>query len=218
MPTKIRDGETVLFIGDSITDCHRRGPEAPYGNGYVKLFRDMLLIREPEKRIQVINKGLGGDKVTDLASGLQGRWTDDVIRNKPDWLFVLIGINDINSHLLNQPRAISPEIYEEAYNDVLARTRESLPGCRIFLGEPFYISHETEKHTFRYQLLQALQTYIGIVHKLSAKHKTGLLRLHKRFKELLERHESGLLGSDPAHPSLTGHLMIADEVYKAFSR
>src|SRR5690348_15741918 len=33
-------GQKVLFIGDSITDCGRReGPHAPYGNGYVALAR-----------------------------------------------------------------------------------------------------------------------------------------------------------------------------------
>lgn len=29
-----RDDDTVVFIGDSITDCGRRGEQAPYGNGY----------------------------------------------------------------------------------------------------------------------------------------------------------------------------------------
>ncbi len=37
----IADGETMLFIGDSITDCGRRGAEAPLGSGYVSLFRDL---------------------------------------------------------------------------------------------------------------------------------------------------------------------------------
>ncbi len=40
---QVQDGQTLLFIGDSITDCGRRGLEAPLGDGYVNLFSDMLL-------------------------------------------------------------------------------------------------------------------------------------------------------------------------------
>lgn len=43
-----KDGQTVVFVGDSITDCGRRGSDAPYGNGYVK--------RYPERRITFLNE------------------------------------------------------------------------------------------------------------------------------------------------------------------
>ena len=32
----IRDGQKVVFIGDSITDCGRRAEGAPLGAGYVR--------------------------------------------------------------------------------------------------------------------------------------------------------------------------------------
>ena len=51
---KIKSGQTILFIGDSITDCGRRGTDAPLGSGYVKLFADTLIIRHPEKAITVV--------------------------------------------------------------------------------------------------------------------------------------------------------------------
>ena len=89
---KISDGQSILFIGDSITDCGRRTTERPLGNGYVKLFSNMLIVREHQKAITVINKGISGDVVT----GLRNRWNDDVLRNKPDWLSIKIGINDIH--------------------------------------------------------------------------------------------------------------------------
>jgi len=46
MPTPLLDGQTFLFIGDSITDCGRRGVNKPLGDGYVKFFHDLLLIRD----------------------------------------------------------------------------------------------------------------------------------------------------------------------------
>ena len=39
----VQDGQTMVLIGDSITDCGRRAPEAaPFGNGYVAFFIDLV--------------------------------------------------------------------------------------------------------------------------------------------------------------------------------
>lgn len=42
MALKIADGSKVVFIEDSITDCGRRGAEAPLGAGYVRLFTELV--------------------------------------------------------------------------------------------------------------------------------------------------------------------------------
>ena len=41
----IEDAQTALFIGDSITDCGRRGAEAPLGSGYVRFFTELATAR-----------------------------------------------------------------------------------------------------------------------------------------------------------------------------
>ncbi|MBT4141346.1 MAG: GDSL family lipase, partial [Candidatus Latescibacteria bacterium] len=60
----IEDGETMLFIGDSITDCGRRGGDAPFGSGYVRFFTELATAEYPERNIRFINKGIGGNRVT----------------------------------------------------------------------------------------------------------------------------------------------------------
>ena len=52
MSTKLKSGQKILFIGDSITDCSRRDTSAPIGHGYVSLFSELMMIREPQKRIK----------------------------------------------------------------------------------------------------------------------------------------------------------------------
>ena len=143
MATRLKDGETILFIGDSITDCGRRGACAPLGDGYVKLFADLMTIREPAKDVRIINKGIGGHRVTDL----QARWSDDVLRNKPRWLSVKIGINDLHSVLGGGPNPVTPRVFEKAYDDILSRTRKALPKCRMLLIDPFYISTEASPNS-----------------------------------------------------------------------
>ena len=91
----IEGGETMLFIGDSITDCGRRGADAPLGSGYVSLFAELATARHPERAIHYINKGIDGNKVSDLVE----RWREDVLFHEPDRLSIKIGINDLHSHL-----------------------------------------------------------------------------------------------------------------------
>ena len=49
----VQDGETMLFIGDSITDCGRRAAEAPLGNGYVRAFTEIATAQFPRAKDRV---------------------------------------------------------------------------------------------------------------------------------------------------------------------
>jgi len=210
---KLKNGQTMLFIGDSITDCGRRGPERPLGNGYVKLFTDMLIARAPGRKITVINKGIGGDVVT----GLRNRWQDDVLRNNPDWLSVKIGINDLHRTLRQSPEAVPPDLYREAYNDILSRTKKALPSCRLLLIDPFYISTERDPSTFRSEVLRLLPRYLEVVADMAASYKALRVQTHAIFQKLLKTYEPDLFCPEPVHPNLTGHLVIAEGVYAALS-
>lgn len=120
----IKENQKVVCIGDSITDCGRRAEFAPFGNGYVKYFNDMLIAGYPEKNITVINKGISGNTIIDL----ENRWEDDVIYHKPDWLTILIGINDLH-HLLRKDmdwQECTDEKFAQRYQDILTRTKKGL--------------------------------------------------------------------------------------------
>jgi len=209
--TKLKSRDTVLFIGDSITDCGRRAEFSPLGNGYVKLFADMMTVREPARTLTVINKGIGGDTVV----GLRDRWSDDVLRHKPNWLSIKIGINDLHRTLMNTD-PIPPADFEVAYETILKRTAKSLPKCQFLLITPFYISIESDDSSFRKQMLDLLPKYVSVVQRLSRKYKARLVKTHELFQRLLKHHEADTFCPEPVHPNLTGHLAIADAVYAAF--
>jgi len=218
MPTKLKDGQTIVFIGDSITDCGRRGAQAPLGDGYVKLFAGMLSIREPEKKIEIVNKGIGGDTIW----GLQSRWEDDVLRFKPDWLSVKIGINDLHSTMGEglpwMAKKITPEVYEQCYENILSRTKKQFPKCEILLIDPFYLSIDRDPESPRGKVLSLLPGYHAVVHRMSRKYKTRRIETHRMFQKLLKRHDADLFCPEPVHPNVIGHLAIADAVYDALSR
>ncbi len=214
MAIRMRDGQTIVFIGDSITDCGRRDTQRPLGGGYVKLFADLVTVREPAKRVTIVNKGISGDRVT----GLRNRWTDDVLRHRPDWLAIKIGINDLHSHWRNEKdTAVTPARFAEAYRAILERTRRELPRCRVLLIDPFYISSARGVDTQRGQVLALLPAYLAVVHALAREFRTRHVATHVLFQRLLQYYPADTFCPEPVHPNPTGHLAIAEAVYAALS-
>jgi lysophospholipase L1-like esterase len=79
-PVSLRDEETVVFYGDSITEQ----------NLYSAYLETFLLSRFPAKRIACFNFGWGGD----TAIGGNARFARDVAPVKPSLVFVNFGMND----------------------------------------------------------------------------------------------------------------------------
>ena len=118
----IQDGERMLFIGDSITDCGRRDSAAPLGDGYVSIFTEVATARYPERNIDWVNKGIGGNRTTHLVE----RWQTDVIDQRPDRLSIKIGINDLNSFRRREPDGVAADQYRQNYDAILTSTLRSL--------------------------------------------------------------------------------------------
>ena len=208
----VKDGQTLLFIGDSITDCDRRGAEAPLGSGYVRLFTELATARIPELRFRTVNKGNGGDRITHLKE----RWRDDVLYHRPDRLSIKVGINDVHSIVRNAEDPVSPALFAETYDQLLELTKKEL-GCPVVLITPFYISTDRDSDTFRSQVLALLPQYIETVVKMSEKYGTKLVPLHDIFQEHLKHRDADTFCPEPVHPNHAGHLVIAHTIMDALS-
>lgn len=77
----IRDGDTVVFLGDSITAARTYG----------KLIEVYTLLRFPERKVRFINAGHGGE----TAHGALARLDSDVFARGATVLTVAYGVNDI---------------------------------------------------------------------------------------------------------------------------
>ena len=91
---KIENSDSILFIGDSITDCDRVRPVGMrdwLGESYVAFVNALLAANYPERDIKVLNTGTSGNRIIDL----EARWQTDVLDLAPDWLSIMIGINDV---------------------------------------------------------------------------------------------------------------------------
>ncbi len=201
-----KNGETVLFIGDSITDCGRRAQFAPLGDGYVKLATDLITARYPERGIRFINKGISGNTVRDLFN----RWEDDVVRQRPDWLSIKIGINDLHRNLSKTPDAVTPRQYAELYRGILEAARKKTR-AKLILIDPFYISQDRAPGSWRHSVLELLPKYLAVAHKLAREFRTLHVRTHEAYQRHLRHRDADQFCPEPVHPNVSGHIIIAHE-------
>jgi lysophospholipase L1-like esterase len=208
--SEVKNGQRFLFIGDSITDCGRRGPHYPLGEGYVALFSELMTARYPERKIDFINKGIGGNRIVDL----EGRWEDDVMRHKPDWLSIKIGINDEHNYFGDRVNGISPARFDEVYDSILQRTF-AVWKPNLILIAPFYLSRDTVSGTHRTKILELIPEYIAVVEKMAKKYNALYVPTHDIFQKLLEYREPDTFCAEPVHPNRAGHLIIARAIMHA---
>ena len=89
-------GPDFYFRGDSITDMkwgrNQKDRNHYLGHSYVFLLASRLGVDMAEANLEFFNRGVSGNKVYDLRK----RWQKDAIEMNPDWLTVLIGVNDVS--------------------------------------------------------------------------------------------------------------------------
>ena len=200
---KLQDGQTILFTGDSITDCGRGRPvglRAGLGNGYVALVDSLLASAHPDQRVRVLNTGISGNTVVDL----DARWQTDVLDLDPDWLAVMIGINDVwrrfDNHL--DPDQVTIDRYERVYRELLKQTRPRLQG--LVLMTPYYIEANTTD-----PLRTEMDAYGRVVNALAGEFDAVFVDTQAAFDAYLRHRPTQELCGDRVHPNQTGHMILA---------
>jgi lysophospholipase L1-like esterase len=201
-----KDGQHILLIGDSITDCGRRDEDAPYGNGYVSLLRAFTTARHPDARLTWTNHGISGNTVRHLA----GRWEADALAPRPDWLSVMIGINDVWRAFDGHPQnAVPLDEFTGTLRDMLRRAVEET-GCRLILADPYIIEADLDEPQ-----RAASDTFVTAVAGLAEEFDAVHIPTQRVFDAALESTRSQDWAHDRIHPNLAGHALIADAFMKA---
>ncbi|HSV27482.1 MAG TPA: SGNH/GDSL hydrolase family protein [Sedimentisphaerales bacterium] len=202
---ELRDGNTILFIGDSITDADRRSTShSPLGRGYVNFAANLVVARHPEIDLKVVNTGISGNTVRDL----KRRWRQDCLDHRPDVLSVMIGINDLWRRFDSRPEqvlnAVYPEEYENTYRDILAEARSHC-NPQMILMEPFMFCSAKENKMF-----QGLGPYIEAVHRLAGEFGAVVVPLQIHINKALKTVPSAKWAGDMVHPATWAHAWIAE--------
>jgi lysophospholipase L1-like esterase len=193
--------DTILFTGDSITDCGRIREDARHlGFGYAALAAAHLQARLASPELKIFNRGISGNRVCDLLKRVE----PDLLALQPTVVSILIGINDTwrryDSHDPTEAKA-----FERDYRTLLEKIAQRLK-ARVVLLEPFLLHVPEDRHVWR----EDLNPKIDAVRKLAVEFGAELLPLDGLFAQAATQAPAAYWAGDGVHPSAAGHALIAE--------
>ncbi len=197
------DGDVVLFQGDSITDCGRRNKGTDdLGDGYPKTVKTLYDALFPNNDVIFVNRGISGNRTRDLLL----RYEDDFLAVKPDFVSILIGIND-TWRRYDSNDITSPERFTDEYERLLKKIKRDMPDTKIMLMIPFLIHTKPEKIVWH----EDLDLKVIAVYELSKRYADYVLALDRVFEEAVTSGEftPAEISGDGVHPESLGHSIIA---------
>jgi len=208
--------KTILFQGDSITDCDRsRENFANVGTGYPLLVKAQLGLEHPESFL-FQNRGISGNRIVDVYARIKA----DIINLKPDYMSILIGVNDV-WHEFGNHNGVDADKFEKIYGMLIEEVKAALPDIKIMILEPFCLRASATENTEEYP--DKWNTFRTEVEKRALKaravaDKYGLtfIPLQEKLDKAAETTENTYWLADGVHPTAMGHELIKREWLKAF--
>lgn len=202
-----RSNHTVLFQGDSITDAGRNREidqaniPAALGSGYANLIASRLLQRQPQANLRFFNRGISGNRVTDLYA----RWRVDGVNLQPDLISILIGVND-TWHEFMYGNGVEVDRYTTIYRMLLDYTKQRLPAVQLVLCEPFVLKCGVVTDGWITEMDERRQ----VVRELATEYDAIFIPFQSVLNEALAEAAPDYLAADGVHPTPAGHRLLAD--------
>jgi len=211
MGEPFKDGETVCFVGDSIT----------HGGHYHEFIALYYQTRFPERRIRFVNAGTSGE----TARGGLARMPEDVIPFRPTTATIMFGMNDVNrgayplnpaeKNLADQKSALDG--YAKNMAELATHLKEDAGVQKLIYITPSPYDQTvmfTNRSNDRLACNDGLTRCAEIVRGMAARDKALLVDFHKPMTAFnLERQKEDpsytIVGGDRVHPGEPGHLMMA---------
>ena len=216
--------KTILFQGDSITDCGRIRDEKKI-NVITKLRKKSLLgsgypalvAKELDGKYNFYNKGVSGDRILDVYA----RIIRDVIKINPDYMSLLVGVNDV-WHGFDWNNGTGIKRFEKVYNIFIEELKEELPNMKIMILEPFVLKgpatdNRPDQPDRFIQFDKAVKEHAEITRKIAEKYDLKFVPLQKVLDDAASKVSPTELLSDGVHPTEKGHELIKQEWLKAFN-
>ena len=205
--------KTILFQGDSITDCGRNRENKRVGGGYPLLATSVLECDFPGE-YNIYNTGISGNRIVDLYARIKA----DLINLKPDYMSILIGVNDVWHELGANKNGVSAEKYERIYDMLLSEVKAELPDLRIVIMEP-YVVHGTGTDTYYDEFRREVELRAAAARRLAEKYGCVFIPLQSMFDEVIAKSgDPAHWTHDGVHPNHAGHQLIARAWLDAFGK
>lgn len=204
--------DKILFIGDSISDYERTRPVGEglfnaWGRSYVADVGSLLGCMYPEMHLRIVNMGIGGNQCRDL----EARWQTDVFDQNPDWVSVLIGINDVWRQFDSpeiKEQHVSPEDFRTCYERLIKSTLPRVKG--MILMTPYFMEPNRDD-----PMRRRMDEYGAITKELAEKYHLTLVDLQSGWDKLFQHMHPMNIAWDRVHPNQIGCMYIAKQFLSA---
>jgi lysophospholipase L1-like esterase len=207
---------TILFQGDSITDGNRaRNNDLNHimGHGYAYAIASRIGADFPQAGFTFYNRGLSGNKVSDL----QRRWQADTLDLKPDVLSLLVGINDVQMAVDTPDVTAGLDEFNSGYRQLLDACKQKNPNILIVLGVPFVQPVGPKRRCDWDKWHKETTDREVIVRQIAADYNTLLVDYPAMFDRAFQEMPPSYWVHDGIHPSIFGHELMAREWIKQTS-
>ena len=212
----LKDGDRVVFYGDSITE------QSFWGNGaYADFTETYVVTRFPSLRVDFTNSGWGGDAVSWSGGGpVDKRVRRDIVAHAPTVVTIMLGMND------GKYRAFDQQIfdtYRDGYRRIVDTVRKALPGVRLTLIEPSPYDDFTRAPSFAGGYNQVLVRYGQFVRDLAAENRQAVTDFNTPVVAMLEEARAAnpalaqKIINDRIHPGPGAHLLMAEALLKSWN-
>ena len=224
-PLPFKDGDRVLFLGDSITQDGR----------YAALVEAYFWAAHADRNIDFINVGLSSETVSGITEpvhpyprpNIHHRLDRALKLGRPDWVLICYGMNDGIYHP-SEPRI--SEAYRKGLNELLDRVAQA--GAKAIVLTPPTFDYDAPAIQSRQKTVTADEPYgykkpfAQYNESLAELAKIALdLKDHPAVERVINLHQpttdyvvrakaekAGYAYGDGVHPPLDGHLVMARTV------
>jgi len=202
----------ILFQGDSITDAGRNFDDDLFkGYGYATLVSAQLGADKPNE-YEFVNKGISGNRVVDLFTRIKC----DMINLAPDYMSILIGVNDV-WHEIGSKNGVSAPKFEKVYGMLIEEIKEALPNIKIMILEPFVLKGPATEESWK-EFRTGVEERAACSKRVAEKYGLTFVPLQEIFDEASTKAEATYWLMDGVHPTSAGHELIKREWLKAFEK
>lgn len=217
-----KNGDTVCFVGDSIT----------HGGTYHSIVMLYYATRFPDRAIQSFNCGIGGDRANGIMSDEKFRLNVDILGHKPTVATIMLGMNDIGHTDYYAPGKDAPdaekkrqrslEVYDESMQKLIGALKKG--GARIILITPSIYDETTKLESARKDVAVGANGALGKcaekVHAWAKQGGAGIVNFHETMNAINPRAQAKdpaftIVGPDRVHPGPIGHFVMAYTFLKA---
>ena len=181
------------------------------GHSYVYLIAARLGVDIPEAQLDIYNRGMSGHKVRDL----KARWQKDAIDMKPDWLSILIGINDVGRTVI---KGKGLEEWEADFRFILDASQKANRSLKLVLLDPFVLASGglANQSAFK-EKRDIVDRLCEVVARLAKDYEA----IHVKTQEVFDKASRKVSPEhwiwDGVHPLPQGHELIARNWLQAVS-